>query len=185
MQTLQTPKVVENVVRLTPMTADHVPLLISWAERPDLAEFFRHHPPLFQWFNTQIALQAFVGSYMILNNDQIVGIVQPVANNPYARSLGFAALIDVEDYKLRSLISDQSCSTIVNYAFETLNYRRVYCKILSNRKLLIKKLTEYGFTNEGKLRKSCRVNGEEYDEVIMGVLKEEWDGSRNTSTNSS
>ncbi|MGH3498739.1 MAG: GNAT family N-acetyltransferase [Nocardioidaceae bacterium] len=60
------------------------------------------------------------------------------------------------------------------YAFETRGLHRVQVDTLAHNSAMISAATRVGFSAEGTLRKAAWVNGEFADELLLGLLVNEW-----------
>ncbi|MGI9092322.1 MAG: GNAT family N-acetyltransferase [Mycobacteriales bacterium] len=66
--------------------------------------------------------------------------------------------------------------TLVRYAFTRRNLRRVYLRVLESNTAALASYRKVGFVEEGRLREQCWVRGHYENEVLMGVLRDEWTG---------
>ena len=65
-------------------------------------------------------------------------------------------------------------SLALDYAFHTLGLNKVYLRVLAGNKRAVASYKKLGFREEGYFRKDVKIEGEYYDVVFMGILKEEW-----------
>lgn len=63
---------------------------------------------------------------------------------------------------------------IIDYSFDQLNLHRIGLDVYSFNKHARYVYEKLGFRQEGMLRKSIYSDGEYFDTIIMGLLKEEW-----------
>lgn len=70
---------------------------------------------------------------------------------------------------------------MLQHGFETLNLHRVYLKVFSNNPRAVRSYEKAGFVLEGKLREAHFVDGSYTDDLIMGVLRSEWQTGLKTS----
>jgi RimJ/RimL family protein N-acetyltransferase len=63
---------------------------------------------------------------------------------------------------------------ILRYAFMEVNLRRVTLTVFEYNPRAIRSYEKAGFRHEGRLRKLLHRDGNRYDELFMGVLREEW-----------
>ena len=68
----------------------------------------------------------------------------------------------------------EAVSLFVDYIFETFEKRGLVARVFHNNEGSRSLLEKLGFTEEGRLRESRFVSGEYVDEVIYGLLREEW-----------
>ncbi|UCC69229.1 MAG: GNAT family N-acetyltransferase [Armatimonadota bacterium] len=67
---------------------------------------------------------------------------------------------------------------ILRYAFETLELHRVHLRVTAYNVRARRCYEKAGFRIEGILRKSFQVDGEWQDDVLMAILREEWESAR-------
>ena len=63
---------------------------------------------------------------------------------------------------------------ILRYAFQELNLRRVSLSTFEYNPRAIRSYEKAGFRHEGRLRKFLLREGQRWDMLIMGILREEW-----------
>ena len=65
---------------------------------------------------------------------------------------------------------------LLRWAFQVLNYRRVYLTTASNNPRAIRAYEKCGFVHEGRLRDHIYASGEYADLIYMGMMRSEWEG---------
>ena len=65
--------------------------------------------------------------------------------------------------------------TLVAWGFYTLNLNRVHLHVFEDNLRAIRCYEKVGFQLEGRLRQANFYNGAYRDELIMGVLREDWE----------
>lgn len=69
----------------------------------------------------------------------------------------------------------EATGLILEYAFQTLNLERVELSVFEFNDRAIRCYKNAGFREEGRLRKKRYKMGRYWDEIVMGILKEEWE----------
>jgi RimJ/RimL family protein N-acetyltransferase len=69
-------------------------------------------------------------------------------------------------------------ATLVDYGFRHLNLHRIWLAVLGSNERAIRSYKACGFREEVRLRRHIWVDGALRDEVMMGLLRLEWSGSR-------
>ncbi len=64
---------------------------------------------------------------------------------------------------------------ILNYAFTELNLRRVSLNVFEYNPRAFRSYVKAGFQEEGRVRKYLNRDGQRWDLIFMGILKEEWE----------
>ena len=65
-------------------------------------------------------------------------------------------------------------TSIVNHAFFNLNLRRLQLEVLEYNQVAQKLYTKIGFVEEGRKRKAVFKDGQYVDELIMGLLRDDY-----------
>lgn len=160
-----------NPVKLNTCSLTAMHLFLEWGRRPDLAEFFRHFTPYFEWSRDQQFLAYFqTNSLEIVYGTEVVGLVHIGQVNITAKTLQVSLLID---HPLHKEIMDQAYKQVGDYVFNEKDFNKIEAKLLPHRVKLLERLKSYGFKTEGKLRQSCKLNNEFQDELVIGLLKED------------
>lgn len=63
---------------------------------------------------------------------------------------------------------------LLRFAFEELNLQRVSLGVYTYNPRAIRSYEKAGFRREGIVRGDCRRDGQRWDSVFMGILREEW-----------
>jgi len=160
------------MVRLLPLTPEvHIQVLL-WAEKPELREYFRRSPPIMDWATT--VDKAMGWCYVIYEDLKPVGIVQLLNQESQARSIETAVMVDKDLCSDRKLVSLQIYKQIAQYIFFYMDYNKMYMKILAHREKLASRLKSGNWIVEARLRRSCKFEGQLVDELVLGLLKEDY-----------
>ena len=90
--------------------------------------------------------------------------------------LGHVGLSLRPSFRGRGLGTD-TVRLLCRYGFAIRGLQRLQAETLADNAAMIRAATQAGFSREGVLRRSAWVNGDFADEVILGQLAAEWDGS--------
>jgi len=63
---------------------------------------------------------------------------------------------------------------LLNYAFNTLNLRKIFSSAFGFNQLSLKHNQNCGYKEEGRLKEKFFVEGRYYDEIILGVTRDDW-----------
>jgi len=63
---------------------------------------------------------------------------------------------------------------MLKHGFENFNYHRIYLNVLETNPRGIRSYQKVGFTEEGRLRDDCYLEGRYVDVLMMGILRNEW-----------
>lgn len=68
----------------------------------------------------------------------------------------------------------EAVGLLLDYAFRLRNLRRVWLEVHSANERAIRSYRACGFVEEGRMREHVWLGGRYVDNVVMGVLREEW-----------
>lgn len=147
--------------------------LDSWEERgpaapaPLTRSAFRHR--------IEAADPAAV-SFMVCVDERPVGRINLFDEDPLARTaeVGMAFAPDARGKGYGTAALRQ----IVEFAFERRNLRRLHLIVIASNAAAIACYRKAGFAEEGRRREHCWVRGHYEDDVIMGLLRDDWMRSR-------
>ncbi len=69
----------------------------------------------------------------------------------------------------------EALKLLLSYGFRNMNLHVIRLSVYSFNKNAIKCYEKAGFKKAGKIREACLINGKRYDEIIMDILKKEFD----------
>ena len=67
-----------------------------------------------------------------------------------------------------------SMKTLIKFIFEQMNVNKIRLNVFSFNERAIKSYKKCGFKIEGTLRQELYRDGKYYDDILMGILREEW-----------
>jgi len=95
--------------------------------------------------------------------------------NQKDRNAIFGIVIGEKDYWSKGY-GVEAARLIINYGFQQLNLHRISSSAIAFNERSIKLHEKVGFREEGHLRQAMFKNGQYYDRVEFGILREEWRG---------
>ena len=104
------------------------------------------------------------------------------------RLIGFVSLHSIEWNNAAAVLSigigdpgdwgkgygSDALRVILRYAFCELNLHRVGLDVISSNARAIRAYEKVGFRQEGRVREAVHRDGQRYDRVFMGILRDEW-----------
>ncbi|GEN45529.1 GNAT family N-acetyltransferase [Alkalibacillus haloalkaliphilus] len=107
-------------------------------------------------------------------DEQIIGDLAILDIEKVHQKAGFRIALHKPEYFGKGF-GTQAVKLALQYAFETLKLNRLQLEVYSHNPRAIQTYEKVGFTQEGILRQAIYYDGEYYDEIVMGMLKEEYD----------
>jgi RimJ/RimL family protein N-acetyltransferase len=77
-------------------------------------------------------------------------------------------------------LGTEAMHLLLKHGFETLNLHRIYLKVFTNNPRAIRSYEKAGFVVDGRLREAHFADGAYIDDLLMSVLRPEWQ-ARNQS----
>lgn len=108
---------------------------------------------------------------------ELVGVAFLHSLREIDRKARFAVGLFAPDHIGRGLGADAT-STVLRHAFGALELHRVDLRVLAFNEPAIRSYLRCGFVVEGRERESCQINGQWYDDLIMGIIKSDYERSR-------
>ena len=119
------------------------------------------------------SLEDYTFSIRTLAEDKLIGEISlEVANWP-GRDAFVGLGIGETDYWSKGYGTDV-VNVILRYAFTELNLKRVTLTVFEYNPRAIRSYEKAGFRHEGRLRGLMNREGRRWDELFMGILREEW-----------
>jgi len=126
-----------------------------------------------EWFdNLQKRKEDVVLGIEALDN-AFIGITGLHNINWKDRTASHGVIIGEKDYWGRSYGTD-SHMTLLDYAFNTLNLRRIYSSVIAFNKRSLQYHFTCGYQVEGTQRRQVYKKGKYWDLIFLGVFKKEW-----------
>ena len=119
-------------------------------------------------------------SIIVFNKDNIkkfIGYCGLVNIDHINKKAEFSFLVDPERVLKRIIYKEDFMSAlkvICNYGFNQLNLNKIFTETFCFRKYHIEILKEYGFKEDGVLRKNQYIKDKYYDSIIHSILKSEF-----------
>jgi ribosomal-protein-alanine N-acetyltransferase len=169
-----------SILRLEPLTSDHVPELWKQAD-PDLFRWVAEWPrddsweAFRDWMRGTIEAPAAQPFAMVLRaTGEVVGTTSFMDIRPAHRSLEIGRTWIGEGWQ-GSRVNPESKYLLFRHAFETLDAIRVQLKTDLNNVHSQRAIEKLGAVREGVLRRfQIRSNGLPRDTVMYSVIAEEW-----------
>lgn len=165
-------------VILRPLSERDVPQLTRWINDPEVRQFIKNTFPMPEgaerdWVeslkkrsSTDIVLGIEIKGKHIGN----MGLHGIDWKNQIATT---GALIGEKEYWGKGYGTDAKM-TLLNYAFNTLNMRKIMSRVYSFNERSLAYSLHCGYKEEGRLKQQRFANGQYWDEIILGLFKSDW-----------
>jgi RimJ/RimL family protein N-acetyltransferase len=170
-----------KLLRLTAAREEDAPTLARWSEDPGYmrsldTDYARPRP------ERELGPEAYrqaAGPNSIefrlrtLQDDRLIGFVALHTIEWNNRAASLAIGIGEAAYRGKGYGSE-ALHLILRYAFDELNLERVGLDVIANNRSAVLAYERVGFRHEGAMRRAVLRDGQAYDRLIMGILREEW-----------
>lgn len=147
--------------------AAHTQMVYGWYYDNAYTHFFRNYPscPSFD----EIVATMSGKTFMVLAQDQIVGMVMHFNQNEFSRKVEMGCLIDksCEGNKIGST----AAKILIYYLLNTLNLYKVSMTSVSDNDRVNKIVEKLGFSKEGHFKNSVYYDGEFHNENFWAIFK--------------
>lgn len=116
-----------------------------------------------------------------LNDDTFVGFVVLHSIKWASQTAELAIAIGPSEYRGKGYGQD-ALRLILNYGFAELNLHRIGLTVMDYNSAAIHAYERVGFMREGAKRQMVHREGQRYDLLIYGILREEWLAQRTKSS---
>ncbi len=164
-------------VTIRPITEADTDKIVAWRNNPSVQEHFIYRAPFtreshLNWFHTRVETGE-VAQFMIVADGEEVGSVYLRDIDQKNKKAEYGIFIG-EDANRGMGVGTEAARLIIDYAFCELKLNRVYLRVFAANTRAIKSYEKAGFRFEGRFRDDVIIDGEAYDIVFMGILREDW-----------
>ena len=170
-------------IRLAPLDRKYIDLFLKWFNDPEITQYLTMYKPLTRdweekWFDAlKHKEDAVYFSIHVIKEDEsdtVIGncAIQNINSRTRAASCGIT--IGEKEYQNRGL-GTEAMEMLVEYGFNTLNLNRIELSVYDFNSRAFKTYQKVGFVEEGRKRQARYHNGKYQDEIIMAILREDWE----------
>ena len=170
----------EEITNLRALEVEDLGQLRDWRNADFVRETCREYRLLNmeqqkRWFDSLLKTSPDTIMFGIENKEgKLIGVCGLTRINWKNGNAEVSIYIGEREWQEKGAATD-SLKTLVKYGFETLNLHGVYAIIFEFNKPSIKLFEKYGFKFEGKHREAHYIKGRYWDELVYGMLREEYD----------
>ena len=170
-------------IKLRALTSTDLEKTLAWNNQDDISDLYSGHPfPVNiemerKWYEKVLTsnFPITVFGIELIENKQLIGITVLKEINLINRSAEFAIYIGDKNQRGKGFSKEATNQTLV-FGFYKLGLNRIYLKVLEENKTAIKLYEAIGFIKEGTLRKSVFKNDSFMNEMLMSILKDDFNG---------
>ena len=165
------------MIKLCPLEEEHLEKMIKWRMSPTVDSVSLTSPKLTiekqrKWFKN-VLLDNTKEYFVIKYKDIEIGVAYIFDINRINNACSTGWYIGEEKYLLTG-VGVIIEFKVLEYVFDKLKINRLYGKVMSNNKKVIRMHKNFGFTEEGILREAVFKNNHYYNIHYISMLKSEW-----------
>jgi RimJ/RimL family protein N-acetyltransferase len=172
----------QYTIRLRALRSEDYEVLWEWRNRPEVRKMYSGHPFYVNPEKEKLWLQKVLTSdyplvvmgIEIAEKEQLIGITSLKDINYIHRSAEYAIFMIDKVYENRWYLLHAYFQTL-SFAFNDMGLNRLWAKIYEYNKKAQSLIKYGGFIEEGVLRQSIYKDGKYINEVLLSILREEWD----------
>ncbi len=170
-----------NNIILRALTETDILQTLEWHNQEDIRDLYIGHPfPVNKemeelWYKKILTSNypTTVFGIELIQSQKLIGLTFLKNINNIHRSAEFAIYIGDIENRGKGYSKEATHKTLA-FAFNNLGLNRVFLKVLKRNTIAIKLYEKVGFKTEGTLRNSIFKNNSFENELIMGILKNEF-----------
>ena len=163
---------------LRPLEKSDVPLITKWINDPEVSQYIAAYLPATEgeeeaWIEN-LAKKKDQGLVLAIEvNGKHIGNMGVHDINWRNRTATTGALIGEKEYWGKGFGKDAKM-IFLDYLFNTLNLRKISSSVIAFNKRSLNYSLACGYVLEGRKRRQMFRKGRYYDEIILGLFKNEW-----------
>jgi RimJ/RimL family protein N-acetyltransferase len=166
-----------ELVRLAPTSAQDQQTVAEWSNNDEYLRLADDDParpiPPEEQSPARPDMNSFGFSLRTLADDRLIGGCALFNIKWTHRTAGLGLVIGEPSYWGRGYGGD-ALALLVGYAFRELNLYRVGLDVMSYNTRAVRLYEKFGFVHEGTRRSAIWREGQRYDLLFFGLLREEW-----------
>ena len=173
-------------VRLRAIERSDIPTFVRWFNDPEVGQYLQMYMPMSlaeeeRWFEPQLtSVDSRVFGIETLDGRHIGNLgLHNLDWNERCAVLGI--VIGEKDYWGKGYGTD-AVNTVLRFAFEQMNLHRIQLSVYAYNERAVRCYEKCGFRHEGRMRSKHFFSGEYHDELIMGILRDEFSGEGSANT---
>jgi RimJ/RimL family protein N-acetyltransferase len=170
-------------VLLRPVRRSDIEYFLKWFNYPEVTQYLAIYLPMTEMAEakyiedlgadrtkTNLIIEAIEGG-----SGKAIGTIGLHEINPKDHHATFGIAIGEKDYWSKGY-GTEAARLIVNYGFQQLNLHRINSTVIGFNERSARMHKKVGFKEEGRQREFYFKNGAFHDQIVFGILREEWKG---------
>ena len=165
-------------IRLRAIERSDIPTFVRWFNDPEVRQYLQMYMPMSQaqeerWFEAQLEDRSGQIFGIETLDGTLIGNIGLQDIDWKDRRAVLGIVIGDKEY-WNSGYGTEAITTLLRFSFKQMNLHRIWLRVYAYNQRAIRCYEKCGFKLEGCLRQARFHDGEYYDELIMGVLRDEF-----------
>lgn len=162
-------------IRLRPLRYGDIHILYKWINDYELMKFMHLFRPVSEseqrdWFNSLSKNNEIFFGIELKENEKLIGRCRLYKISQIDKTAKINIFIGEKSLRHKGY-AKEAMKIIIDYAFNYLNFRKIWSELCVDNKPVINLYKKLGFKDEGLLRKHYFLNGSYRDILVVGLLK--------------
>ena len=150
-----------------------------WANDPEIVKLTGMVPfpksswDVDRWYESLQGNNSIFTYAIKLNNGDYIGNIE-ISNIDWRTRKGEIGVMLGGDNTRGKGLGSQAIKLLTGFAFEQMNFNRIYARILEFNNPAIKAFTKCGYIKEGEEREGFYIDGKYYNVLMFSILKKEY-----------
>ena len=140
---------------------------------PALSEYFRRSPPASLWLKRDSFLAAFLGYYIISQDERPIGLCNLANVDQHHRKAEFGIMIAPQTGP-RGDLATEAVKQLFDYAFSFSGFNKLYCLVLEGRPEIEHLCKRWQFEYEGTLKQNIFFEGQFRNEKLFAMTADQY-----------
>ena len=177
---MQNPFLIGEKLYLRPLERSDANQLSTWINNREVTRFLKSHRPMNLQSEeefieqTRTSKQEVVFGIATKDNDRFIGCTGLHGFDQVNRHCFFGIMIG-DTTNWGKGYGTEATRLVTKYAFESLNFNRVWLHVYDFNERGVKAYEKVGFKKEGVLRQHTYREGRYHDVLSMGILRSDWE----------
>ncbi len=176
-------------IKFAPLRREDIDIFLKWFNDPEITQYLIMYKPLTrdfeeEWFDKLKHDENSVYFSILLLDEKflnkIIGNCAIQNINSKNRSCSVGITIGEKEFQNKGY-GTEAMEMLVEYGFNTLNLNRIELILYEFNIRAYKSYQKVGFIEEGRKRQARYHNGNYHDEIMMSILREDWENKARES----
>jgi RimJ/RimL family protein N-acetyltransferase len=170
-------------IKFAPLERKHIDVFLKWFNDPEITQYLLMYKPITRdweekWFEAIKDKEDSVYFSILLlnqeNSEKLIGNCAIDDMDSKNRSCTCGITIGEKEYHGKGY-GTEAMEMLVEYGFNILNMNRIELSVFEFNTRAYKAYQKVGFLEEGRKRQARYHNGKYCDEIIMAILRKDWE----------